>query len=147
MAAPMLADGPFRFYSVTPCRVLDTRPSNPLLHNTARNIQIRTASSCGIPAEAAAVAMNATIAAGGTAVPHRGYLIVWPFGLAQPVVSSLNWEVSGLPIANGVIVPLDADATPGGSDISALYFAQGGTASNSVQLILDVTGYFAPVTP
>ena len=85
-----------------------------------------TAASCGVPAAARAFTVNATV------VPHGflGYISLWPQGAAQPWVSTLN-AVDGAITSNMAIVP-----TNNGS-ISAY-------AQHATELILDVSGYFAP---
>ena len=67
-----------------------------------------------------------------TVVPSRslGYLTLWPDGQQQPVVSTLN-AADGFITSNMAIVP----STNGSIDA----YAQGLT-----QLILDISGYFAP---
>lgn len=121
-----------QFYSVTPCRVADTR--NPqgafggpaLVAGVARNFQV-TAAGCGIPANATAFALNIT------AVPigPLGYVTVWPAGTAQPVVSTLN-ALTGTITANAAVVPSGLSGT-----ISVF-------ANANTHLIIDVMGYFAP---
>jgi hypothetical protein len=59
-----------------------------------------------------------------------GYLTLWPDGETQPVVSTLN-ALDGAITSNMAIVP--------NSDGSTDAYAQGTT-----QLILDISGYFAP---
>lgn len=136
------AAGPFQFYSVTPCRVADTRGNGftglsgpPALSAGAqRNFPI--AGLCGLPTgpnAPAAVALNVTVV-GPT---KEGFIKIWPFGLPLPAVSTINFAAGEPAIANGAIVPLGADAT---TQISLVY----GTATpgGSTNLILDVTGYF-----
>jgi hypothetical protein len=132
--APAAAEGPFQFHSLTPCRVVNTKTNigtsgGPLQSNIARNFTMQGA--CGVPAGAKAVALNVTVVApNGT-----GHLTLWPAGTALPTVSTINYTAGEPALANGAIVPLAA-STP---DLSARPFlANGGT----VDLILDVTGYF-----
>ncbi len=115
--------GGLHFYPVTPCRMLDTRSTTPL--NGTMNIGSAT-SVCGVPATASAVVVNATV------VPANGlsYLTFWPTGSAQPVVSTLNDDDSSI-TSNMAIIPM------GNGSITAF-------ATNTTQLILDVSGYFAP---
>jgi hypothetical protein len=68
---------------------------------------------------------NATVVPSGP----LGFLALWPQGQAQPNVSTLNSD--GSVASNMAIVP-----TVNGSIASY--------ASNPSQLILDVSGYFAP---
>jgi hypothetical protein len=88
---------------------------------------------CGVPTGAAAVTINVTI----TQPTNPGYLILYPYGITQPLVSTINFAAEDT-LANGAIVPVTAGPTNNISVYSELY--GGGT----VHLILDVTGYFAP---
>jgi Bacterial Ig-like domain (group 3)/FG-GAP-like repeat/FG-GAP repeat len=132
-AAPV--PGGLQFYPVTPCRVADTRSSQPftnqfgppsLLENVARNFPIQS-SPCGIPVTAEAFALNMTAVPQGT----LGFLSAWPTGQPYPGVSTLN-STDGYVIANAAIVPAGT-----GGGITVL-------ASNPTDLIIDVVGYFAP---
>jgi len=133
--------GPYQYYAVTPCRVLDTRDPNPTLNQggilnsggSGRNFTVQ--SRCGVPAGAKAATINVTITGPTTA----GYLTLWPTGGAQPVVSTINFNQGEPALANGAIVPLAA-ATP---DLS-IFYGVGIGGSFTVHVILDVTGYFAP---
>ena len=121
-----------QFYPLTPCRVLDTR--NPtgtfggpsIAGGSSRSFPIPS-SSCGVPAGAAAYALNVTV------VPHGAleYLTAWPTGQAQPGVSTLN-SFNGTILANAAIVPA-------GTNGSASFYA-----SNTTDLVVDINGYFAP---
>ena len=118
------AAGSQALYTVTPCRVLDTRSSSGSFNGT---LPVNVAgSSCGVPSSAEAFVLNATV------VPtlSLGYLTLWPENETQPVVSTLNAD-DGVIASNMAIVP-----TTNGS-IDAF-------SSNSTQLILDISGYFAP---
>jgi hypothetical protein len=81
---------------------------------------------CAVPAAARAYALNATV------VPPAslGYLSLWPQGVAQPHVSTLNAMDAAI-TSNMAIVP-----TTNGS-ISAF-------SPSPTDLILDISGYFAP---
>jgi len=63
-------------------------------------------SACMIPTTAAAYSLNLTV------VPHGllHYLTIWPEGLNQPLVSTLNAE-QGQTVANAAIVPQEVTAT------------------------------------
>jgi hypothetical protein len=114
------AAGGQALFTVTPCRVLDTRSSSGSF-----NVNV-TSSSCGIPSSAEAFVLNATVVPTG----GLGYLTLWPENEAQPLVSTLNAD-DGVIASNMAIVP-----TTNGS-IDAF-------SSGSTQLILDISGYFAP---
>jgi hypothetical protein len=138
------AGGPYQYYAVTPCRVADTRAANgatncpatgnctPALvgNGTARSFQIQ--GLCGVPVGAAAATINVTIATPQMTVQY-GFLTLWPSGATQPRVSTINFSTSDQALANGAIVPLSTNT----QDL-AVYFGGAGT----VQLIVDVTGYF-----
>jgi len=125
------------FYPLTPCRVVDTRngqgktgqfgPPN-MGANTTRNFQI-PAANCGVPATAQAYSLNVTVIPATTLT----YLSIWPTGQPQPVVSTLN-SLNGAIVANAAIVP-------SGTNGSISVFV-----SNQTDVIIDVNGYFAPVT-
>jgi uncharacterized coiled-coil DUF342 family protein len=84
-------------------------------------------SSCNIPTGASAYAFNVTV------IPHGSlpFLTIWPTGQEQPGVSTLN-SYQGTVIANAAIVPA-------GTNGSISVYAAGNT-----EMILDITGYFAP---
>jgi hypothetical protein len=137
------AAGPFQFNSLTPCRVFDTRDkvvSSPtyvggikLVNPGPHRFTIK--GKCGVPAGAQAVTVNVTVTAPNVAGDVRMY----PSDVAQPNVSTLNYNAGEPALANGAIVPLAAAAT---QDLSiVLGMAAAGGAGN-VDLILDVTGYF-----
>jgi hypothetical protein len=113
-------------YPVTPCRVTDTRTTNtPLTGGSTRNIQI--AGTCGVPANAAAVSVNAT------AIP-RGrldYLTLYPAGRNRPNTSTLNAQ-TGQVTANAALL-----ATGAGGAITVF-------ATQDTDFALDVNGYFGP---
>jgi hypothetical protein len=123
-AAP--AAGGLSLFPLTPCRVLDTRTS-PVAPPTASPFNVSVAlSGCGAPASAQSFVLNATVVPPGP----FGFLSLWPQGTTQPLVSTLN-AIDGAITSNMAIVP-----TTDGS-ISAF-------GSHPVQLILDMSGYFAP---
>jgi hypothetical protein len=123
--------GPYQYYSITPCRVVDTRNAvstngGPSLATTPRNFQIR--GNCGVPSTAKAVSLNVTI----TNASSSSWLTLWPSGTAQPFVSTINYDQNSGALANGAIVGLSSNTT----DLSVA------NAIGGVHVILDVTGYF-----
>ena len=96
--------GPYQYYALTPCRVVDTRGATstnggPIFgSNSTRNFQIR--GNCGIPTSAKAVSLNLTI----VNATQASFLTVWPSDLSRPFVSFLNFEAADPSLANGVIV-------------------------------------------
>jgi hypothetical protein len=136
-ASVALADGPLSFFPLTPCRVVDTRrPAGPtggpsLASEITRSFPI-VGGACGVQATAKAAAFNVTIAN----PTNPGFLIVYPYNIPQPQVSTINWDTGEPALANGAIVPLTSDPNFNISVFPEIY--GGGT----VNLILDVTGYF-----
>jgi hypothetical protein len=129
--------GPFQFFSVTPCRIVDTRttPNGPtagpsLAGGIPRSFPIMNL--CGVPVTAKAVALNVTIV--GPTVD--GFLSIYPHNTSAPLVSTINFVAGEPALANGAIVPLTVDPS---LHISVLLGTQGG---GNAHVILDVTGYF-----
>jgi hypothetical protein len=122
-----------KYYPLTPGRVLDTRVGNGLSGtfkaNTARTLTIR--GRVGVPTAALAVTGNLTVV-GQTAA---GYVSMTKATTSNPLTSTLNFPAGDVR-ANGVTGPLTATGTVG-----LVYKAPSGKTTN---LILDITGYFAP---
>ena len=140
-AATAEAAGPFQFFSVTPCRIVDTRgPTGvtggpALASGTTRSFPIDVApAACGVPNTAKAAVLNVTLVSPSL----DGFLSIWPFNTTPPLVSTINAAAGEPAIANGAIVPLTT--TDPSFNISLIYgtAVSGGTA----HVILDVTGYF-----
>jgi hypothetical protein len=140
--APVLAQGgPYRFYPLTPCRLVDTRAAEgPVLEGPASNTRtFQVRGKCGVPTEAKAAALNVT----AFNPTRNGHLRAWPSGTAMPNTSILNYQTATV-IANGAIVPLSTDT----QDLAIFAFLGASpTAADEVHVIIDVTGYFAPVAP
>jgi uncharacterized repeat protein (TIGR03803 family) len=116
--------GAIQFVPVTPCRVINTIPSGAIQGGTYQNFTIAQAAGCGIPASAAAYAMNITV------LPEHtlGYLTIWPEGEIQPYVSTLN-SPDGRVKANAVIVPA-------GNNAVSIY------VTDTTNVLGDISGYF-----
>ncbi len=134
------AGGPYSFYPLTPCRVVDTRNAvgpqgGPALSaNTVRNFTIIGVNGCGVPATAKAAAMNVT----AILATDGGDLRIWPYQSPVPLASVINFSTADFALANGAIIPL---ANIGGLDISVQTDMPVGS-SGTVHLVIDVTGYF-----
>ena len=117
------------FYTVSPCRLVDTRQSHPLQTSQARSFL--AAGHCGIPATAKAVALNVTVvnATGG------GDLTLYPANLSVPVATTVSFQ-AGQTRANSSIARLSTD----GEGRIGTFAVLGG--SGLVDVILDVVGYF-----
>ena len=139
-AARAAVAGPYSFFPLTPCRVVDTRgPVGPqggpaLAANTVRSFSIINVNGCGVPASAKAAAINIT----AIQANDNGDLRIFPYQSAVPLASVINFSTIDFALANGAIVPL---ANIGGLDISVQTDMPPGSSGN-VQLVIDVTGYF-----
>jgi hypothetical protein len=142
-AAPRPATGAINvnsslaFFSVTPCRAFDSRlPADaPALQaGTERLIQV--GGSCGIPAGAKAVAANVTV----TDATAAGSVQVYPGDGTAPSIPVVDFAANRTR-ANNTVVQL---AGNGNGSLKALYSS---TASQTVDLIVDVSGYFENAAP
>jgi len=118
-----MGTGGMSLYSVTPCRVIDTRKPAGSPAITSLDVAV-SASACGIPGTAQAYVFGVAVVPPGP----LGFLTLWPQGQTRPVVATLN-ALDGAVTSNMAIVP-----TTNGS-ISAF-------ASDPTHLILDIAGYF-----
>jgi subtilisin family serine protease len=119
------------FYTLTPCRVLDTRDptgalGGPALPAGAQRIFALAGPKCAVPATAKALSVNVTV----TEPAAQGNVRVFPAGVAVPLVSTINF-VAGQTRANNAVVPL------GSGSVTVLNSSVG-----SVHFIVDVNGYF-----
>jgi hypothetical protein len=117
---------PLGFYTVAPCRVLDTRADRPLAPGTAR---FQVSGRCGIPVSARAVSANLTVVQPQAA----GHLTVYPGDGQLPPTSNVNFG-PGQVRANSAILQLAGDGS-GTVNVSAV-------TSGGVHLVLDVNGYY-----
>src|SRR5262249_34257970 len=103
--------GPYQFFAVAPCRVVDTRSpastnGGPILgSNAQRDFAIR--GNCGVPTSAKAVSLNVTI----TGATTSSFLTLWPSGGARPNVSTLDFTQNDVALANGAIVGISTNST------------------------------------
>jgi hypothetical protein len=126
--------GSLDYFTVAPCRLVDTRNlDGPALQPAALRT-FAVAGVCGVPEDAAAVAVNVTaVLPAGT-----GFLRLYPADQSAPATSTINF-VPGLTRSNNAIIPLGVFGVPGG-DAGALKIQNG--SSGAVHLVLDVAGYF-----
>ena len=133
--ATVTAAGNNGFYTVTPCRVADTRNAagpygGPALNaNTSRSFTVT--GQCGIPSTAEAIALNVTV----TDATAPGDLRLYPTGYAQPSTTGINYLAGKTRANNGSY----ALGTNGGLTMHC------DQASGTVNVILDVFGYFETV--
>jgi len=119
--------GPLDYFTVEPCRLLDTRTTAPFAAGSTHTIPA-SAGRCGIPATARALALNLTV----TGPTGNGHLRLQAADLPLPLTSSINFAARQTR-ANNAVVRLDP---------SAAFFIYVGMASGSVHVIVDVVGYF-----
>ncbi|MES1243845.1 MAG: RHS repeat-associated core domain-containing protein [Acidobacteriota bacterium] len=113
------------FYTLAPCRVLDTRnQAAPLSAGETRTIAL--AGACGIPSTASAVSLNLTV----IDATAQGELTAWPSNEPQPVASAISYQV-GTNRANNGMLKL-------GNGALSFYANQ---PSGTAHLVLDVNGY------
>jgi hypothetical protein len=123
---------PGAFFTVTPCRVVDTRNAagprgGPALNgNSSRTFTLRGV--CGIPATAAAVAINVVV----TQPTAAGNLRVYPAAASLPNASVINYR-PGQTRANSALVSLSA---------TGQLAVRCDQATGTTHFILDVTGYY-----
>jgi len=126
----MVGSDPINFYTVSPCRVVDTRnPAGPvggpsLSADVSRVFPI--AGYCGIPQGAIAVSLNVTV----VGPSDNGNVALYPAGITTPGASAINY-VTGLTRANNAVILLN------GGQLEAVCRPTGTT-----DLVIDVNGYF-----
>src|SRR5262249_8593901 len=149
-AAWAQAAGPFSVFTVSPCRVLDTRfagalgpvPSGGTLSilvsgdlTAGGTINQGGASTCNVPDGATGVFINIVAVTPSGA----GYLTVYPSSLALPPSSSTLNFATGQNIANAALVALCTPFSSCNRDLS-ITMGQAGA-----HLVIDVTGFLWPV--
>jgi hypothetical protein len=146
LATGTTAVGPLQFYTVTPCRLLDTRgPTGPtggpvLSSGVTRTFPVfgSFAQPCGIPSTAKAVSVNAAIItpSGG------GFITLWANNAPRPTTSNINFSSTETVIANGALLKLTyppSELVDPNYQIAAWASVTGGATTH---LVLDVTGYY-----
>jgi hypothetical protein len=120
-----------RFFTLPPCRVVDTRGGAPVggpaLAAWAQRV-VTVAGICGIPSNAVSISVNVTVVPGAA-----GYLSLFPGNAVNPGASSINFGAAQIR-ANNSVLRLSTD---GAGTISVV---NGSVGANHV--ILDVNGYF-----
>ena len=121
------------FYSLPPCRALDTRnPNGPLggpVLSPGQQRLFKVTGICGIPADADTISVNVTVVSPGA----PGYFAFYP-GNAFPLgTSTINFS-AGQTRANNAILSLATDGT-GNLGVQ-------NASAGSSHLIVDVNGYF-----
>jgi hypothetical protein len=119
---------PTRFYTLNPCRVLDTRTGSAVaLVAAGERVVTVGGGPCGVPPSAKAVSANLTV----TQPTAAGNLVLFPTG-NTPGTSTLNYT-AGQTRGNNAVASL---SSAGALSIRC------NQASGSAHVILDVNGYF-----
>ena len=126
--------GALDFYTLAPCRIIDTRLAagpygGPALLPLTDRVVV-AAGRCGIPATARALSLNVT----AVTSPGPGHLRFYPGNASPPLVATVNY-FTGQTRGNNAIVML---ASSGTGTFSVKSF----TPLGSVHFIVDVNGYF-----
>lgn len=116
------------FFTVTPCRLLDTRLSAPL--SSGGSLRLKATGACGIPATAVALAVNVTV----LQPTASGRLSVFPGDVAAET-STLNFQANETR-ANNATLRLSYDGA------GTLRLNPVMPAGGTVHVAVDVTGYY-----
>jgi hypothetical protein len=124
---------PLGFFTVTPCRVVDTRQPNgpyggPALAGGGARRSFQLTGQCGVPADAKAVAANVTVVSPSTTGDFR----VGPSGIAN-VTSALNFQ-AGQVLASNSVLGLT------GNPLGDVWVQSDG--AGTAHVLIDVSGYF-----
>ena len=127
-AGAVAVPGAGGFAPLSPTRLLDTRSAGqgPCVAPASPRL-LTVAGVGGVPADAAAVVLNATV----TGPTEGGYLTVYPAGVPRPTASSVNFEAAQT-VPNAVTVKVGT-----GGQI-ALYVSAG-----CAHVVVDVVGSYA----
>jgi hypothetical protein len=128
------APSPTDFFTLTPCRVLDTRNANGAYGGPVLQAgQLRTfvaAGRCGIPATAVALSLNVT----AISPTGSGAITLFPADRLQPAIGTVSFP-SGQTRGNNTLLLLSV------AERAFLAFPSV-TGNGTVHLVVDVNGYF-----
>ncbi|MGH9442502.1 MAG: hypothetical protein ACRD16_09520 [Thermoanaerobaculia bacterium] len=121
-----------KFYTLTPCRIVDTRNAAGLYGGPALSAGVsrvfRLAGQCGIPTNAKAASVNITV----VTPTDPGELKLNPTGADPQIASSISFA-AGRTIANNAMAFLGNDGAV------SVFDAQ---ATGTTNFIIDVNGYY-----
>ncbi|MBK9963558.1 MAG: IPT/TIG domain-containing protein [Holophagales bacterium] len=123
------------FYTVTPCRVVDTRDPDgpfggPILAASPAERTFTLVSTCGVPADAKALSANVTVTGGAA----DGSLRFFPSDATLPIATTISFG-AGKTRANNTLLLLSGAGGAGRSTVV-------NDSTAPIHLILDVNGYF-----
>ncbi|MGE5715335.1 MAG: beta strand repeat-containing protein [Acidobacteriota bacterium] len=121
------------YFSVTPCRVFDTRRvTGPLGGPSIGPDEVRLftiAGNCGVPLTASAVGANLVV----TDTTASGFLRVFPSDLTEPGTSTISFSATQTRAGNGLFLL----ATDGSGTLAFHNVSPG-----KIDVVFDVTGFF-----
>jgi hypothetical protein len=125
--------GPYRFFTLPPCRLLDTRlpdgaHGGPAVPPGSQRV-VAAAGHCGVPAAAKAVVANVAVVAPAAG----GFLAFFAGDESPPGTSTINFG-PGQVRANNAVIGLSSSGT------GTLALLNAG--SSQVHVVIDVSGYF-----
>jgi hypothetical protein len=134
-ACPAATATTLSYYTIAPCRLVDTRRptgtwGGPVLAGDGATRAFPVAGQCGVPSDAVAVSANVTVL-GAT---RAGDLRIYPSGILPPSASAINFRAA-LARANNVLIAVNG--APAGS-----LTVRCDVASGTAQMLFDVNGYF-----
>ncbi len=126
--------GPYSFYTLPPCRLLDTRQADgpqggPAVPPGSQRVVV-AAGKCGIPATAKALAANVTAVQPG----EGGFLAFFAGNAGVPPTSTVSFA-AGQVQANNAVISLASSGTGTLALLSS-------TLTQAVHVLIDVSGYF-----
>ena len=147
LAAPAFAQFGFSsttdlvFTPLTPCRIVDTRVAGGTIPALATRgfkawganftAQGGSTTNCGIPQNTNVAALDLNVVVVGTGAD--GYITLFPFGVAQPTASTLNY-LAGAVLANGAAVKVSQASLANDWNVYT---------SAATHFVADVTGYYS----
>lgn len=127
LGAPQAPQPGAGLFTITPCRIADTRTSGPALSaNTTRNFQV--SGLCSIPSGAIGVALNMTV----VDPTNSGWLRVYAADVPMPPSSSISFSTGKTRGNNAQI----------GISTNGQIAIRCDMPSGTTHLVLDVQGYF-----
>jgi hypothetical protein len=129
------------FVPIAPCRLADTRPSQPypalgttpLASLTPRTLPI--AGACGVPTGGIAESYSLNVTVVPPSGPLGGYLLVYPNPATPiPLVASLTWSPGTAYQTNAVITAASSDGS-----VNVV-------ANSPTDVVVDINGYYAAPT-
>jgi hypothetical protein len=120
------------YFTVVPCRIIDTRNADgplggPAL-NAGANRNFTITNGCGVPSTAVALEVNVTV----TQPTAPGSLVLFTAGTANPGTATIDYSAGQTRANNAVVAP----------DPTGAITVNCNQGSGTVHFILDVNGYF-----